>query len=111
MKEPTAIAAHLLVCRGPDCMSRGAQAVYTELAGEINAAGLDDVVTQSQCGCIGPLCGSGPVVCAYPTGTWYAPVAPEDCADIVSNDLARGTPVGRLAVAHVRARPGERGVS
>ena len=67
--------AHVLVCRGPDCSSRGAQDVYTALAWEVERRGLSDEVVQTQCGCVGPLCGSGPVVCCYPTGAWYAPVS------------------------------------
>ena len=65
--------AHVLVCRGPDCTSRGSQDVYTEMASQCAAQGLVDEVVQTQSGCIGPLCGSGPVVCCYPTGAWYAP--------------------------------------
>lgn len=90
--------AHVLVCRGPDCTSRGAHDVYTAMAAERHAQGLgDDDVVQSQSGCIGPLCGRGPVVCCYPTGAWYAPVAAEDVAEIVARDLGGGAIVERLA--------------
>ena len=65
--------AHVLVCRGPDCSARGAQEVYTAVAWEIERQGLSDEVVQTQSGCVGPLCGGGPVVCCYPTGAWYAP--------------------------------------
>ncbi len=82
--------AHVLVCRGPDCSSRGGQEVYTAVAWEIERQGLSDEVVQTQCGCVGPLCGGGPVVCCYPTGAWYAPVAPGDVAEIVERDLGRG---------------------
>ena len=53
--------AHVLVCRGPDCASRGAQDVYTAMAcARSSARGLSEEVVQSQSGCIGPLCGGGP---------------------------------------------------
>jgi (2Fe-2S) ferredoxin len=89
--------AHVLVCRGPDCTSRGAQDVYTELAARRHAHGLDDEeVVQSQTGCIGPVCGQGPVVCCYPTGAWYAPVRAGDVEEIVTRDLGEGAIVERL---------------
>ena len=89
--------AHVLVCRGPDCTSRGAQDVYTEMAAQLRAQGVgDEEVVQSQTGCVGPVCGSGPVVCCYPTGAWYAPVAPGDVAEIVRRDLGEGAVVERL---------------
>lgn len=89
--------AHLLVCRGPDCRSRGAQDVYTELAAETHRRGIsDEEVIQSQTGCVGPVCGRGPVVCCYPSGAWYAPVTVEDVAEVVERDLERGEVVERL---------------
>jgi (2Fe-2S) ferredoxin len=50
---------------------------------------------------VGPLCGAGPVVCCYPTGTWYAPVTPGDAAEIVERDLGRGEVVHDLAAARL----------
>ncbi len=89
--------AHVLVCRGPDCSSRGAHDVYTEMAAQRHAQGLEeDAVVQTQTGCIGPLCGQGPVVCCYPTGAWYAHVAVADVAEIVARDLGEGAVVERL---------------
>jgi (2Fe-2S) ferredoxin len=93
--------AHALVCRGPDCSSRGAQDVYTALAWELERQGLGEEVVQTQCGCVGPLCGGGPVVCCYPTGAWYAPVSPEDVATIVARDLGRGEVADDLAAARL----------
>ncbi len=87
---------HLLVCRGPDCTSRGSHDVYTAFATAVHEAGLDEDVVQTETGCVRPLCGTGPVVCCYPTGAWYAGVAPGDVAEIVSRDLAQGEIVERL---------------
>lgn len=96
--------AHVLVCRGPDCTSRGAQDVYTEMAAQRHARGLEeDEVVQSQTGCISPLCGRGPVVCCYPTGAWYAPVGVADVAEIVARDLGEGAVVERLAAGRLGA--------
>ena len=93
--------AHVLVCRGPDCISRGAQDVYTEVASQVFAQGLSHDVVQTQCGCVAPLCGHGPVICSYPSGVWYAGVTPADVAGIVSDDLGRGEAVEHLVAARL----------
>jgi len=91
--------AHVLICRGPDCMSRGAQATYTAFTRELAALGLpDDEVVQTQCGCVGPMCGSGPTVCVYPEGTWYGAVGADDAPEIVREHIGAGRPVERLTV-------------
>jgi (2Fe-2S) ferredoxin len=100
------VRAQVLVCRGPDCHSRGGQDVYTALAGAVAAAGLADEVVQTQCGCVGPLCGRGPVVLTYPAGCWYAGVSPADADEIAVADLDGGRPVERLlAMRLVRSGP------
>jgi (2Fe-2S) ferredoxin len=93
--------AHVLVCRGPECSSRGAHDVYTEMAAQVFAQGLSHEVVQTQCGCVAPLCGQGPVVCSYPSGVWYAGVSPGDVAGIVSRDLADGEVVEHLVAARL----------
>lgn len=93
--------AHVLICRGPDCTSRGSHDVYTEFATQVFAQGLADEVVQTQSGCVGPLCGRGPVVCSYPSGVWYADVAPADVEGIVSEDLGRGEAVDHLVAARL----------
>ncbi len=94
--------AHVLVCRGPECSSRGAQDVYTEMAAQVFAQGLSDEVVQTQCGCVGPLCGQGPVICSYPAGVWYAGVLAADVAEIVREDLAKGEVVEHLVAARLK---------
>lgn len=95
------IRAHVLVCRGPDCAARGAADVYTELALAAERQGLHEEVVQGQSGCVGPVCGRGPVVCCYPTGAWYAGVTPDDAEEIMREDLSAGRAVERLAAARV----------
>ncbi len=93
----------MLVCRGPDCISRGAHDVYTAVATEIHRQGMmGDEVVQTLCGCVGPLCGTGPVVCSYPTGAWYAGVTPADVPEIVRRDIAAGEVVERLEARRVK---------
>lgn len=89
--------AHVLICRGPDCLSRGSQETYTAFTRELAALGLpEDAVVQTQCGCVGPMCGSGPTVCVYPDAVWYGGVSPEDAGDVVREHIAAGRPVERL---------------
>lgn len=93
--------SHVFVCRGPDCMSRGGQDVYTQVAVAVEREGLGEVVTQTVCGCVAPLCGQGPVVCVYPSGAWYAGVTAEGADEIVREDLGAGRPVERLVAARL----------
>lgn len=97
---------HLLICRGPDCLSRGAQETYTAFTRELEALGVsDERVVQSQCGCVGPLCGRGPAVCVYPDGTWYAGVSAADAAEVAREHLVGGRPVKRLVAKRLEGRP------
>lgn len=95
--------SHLFVCRGPDCASRGAQDVYTALAWEVERRGLGERVVQVQCGCVGPVCGAGPVACSYPSGVWYGGLTSADVGEIVREDLAQGRAVERLVVGRLDA--------
>ena len=83
-------------------MSRGAQDVYTAVATAVEGHGLSADVVQTVAGCVGPLCGRGPVVCAYPSGAWYAEVSADDAEEIVGEDLAGGRGVERLVGARLR---------
>ena len=95
---------HVLICRGPDCLSRGAQDTYTAFARELAALDLpEDEVVQSQCGCVGPVCGGGPTVCVYPDGVWYGAVQADDVPEIVREHIAGGRPVERLVVSRLGA--------
>lgn len=95
------VRAHVLICRGPDCAARGAQDVYTAVAAAAERNGLHEEVTQGQSGCVGPVCGQGPVVCCYPSGAWYVAVSPDDAEEIVREDLGAGRAVERLVGARV----------
>jgi len=64
---------------------------------------MADQVVQTQRGCVGPLCGRGPVVLSYPSGCWYAEVSPADARAIAAEDLAEGRPVERLVAMRLLA--------
>ena len=89
-------------------MSRGAQAVYTAIASAVAEQGLGDDVVQTQSGCVAPLCGQGPVVCAYPSGAWYAGVDEHVGAQIVRDDLSSGRPIKHLLSHQIYAEGSER---
>jgi (2Fe-2S) ferredoxin len=71
------------------------------MASELHRLGIDEEVVQTSSGCIGPLCGSGPVVCCYPSGAWYAGVGPDDAGEIAERDLAGGEVVERLRAERI----------
>lgn len=97
--------AHVLICRGPDCLSRGGQETYTAFTRELAALGLpEDEVVQTQCGCVGPMCGSGPTVCVYPEGVWYGAVTADDAGEVVREHIAGGRPVERLVRGRLEGR-------
>lgn len=96
--------AHVLICRGPDCLSRGSQETYTAFTRELAALGLEeDEVVQTQCGCVSPMCGAGPTVCVYPDGVWYGAVAAGDAGEVVREHIAGGRAVERLVSGRLGA--------
>jgi (2Fe-2S) ferredoxin len=99
---------HLFICenRRPDgapkgsCAARGGEAVRQAFKDELRKRGLTEEIRANGAGCL-DLCGQGPVVVVYPEGTWYAPVKPEDVAEIVEEHLVGGAPVARLLAKNV----------
>jgi (2Fe-2S) ferredoxin/predicted O-methyltransferase YrrM len=93
---------HLFICQqkkpegAPSCPGRGAQQTMAALRREIKAAGLNQEVQVTECGCLG-LCSKGPNLIVYPEGVWYTGVTAEDVPEIVSGHLKNGKPVERLA--------------
>jgi len=64
----------VLVCRGPRCSARGADAIAARLDGQLADAGLDDDdVLVTQTGCLFP-CNHAPVVVVHPEDAWFGPV-------------------------------------
>lgn len=66
--------SHVLVCRGPRCAARGAEAVATGLSEALRERSLgDDVVLVTQTGCLFP-CNHAPVVVLHPDDAWFGGV-------------------------------------
>lgn len=97
---------HVLVCRGPRCAARDAEAVAERISRSLSARGADDdSVLVSQTGCLYP-CNHAPVVAVHPDDVWYGRVGVDDVDALVADRLdgtsvlddrrlARGRPVER----------------
>ncbi len=92
---------HVFVCmqEKPEgvtcCSASGSARVLDALHREVGKQGLSKEVQITACGCMG-FCDDGPVVIAYPEGTWYAPVKAEDVQELVTSHFCSGTPLARL---------------
>jgi (2Fe-2S) ferredoxin len=94
--RPPAYRHHLLVCRGPRCSARGADATYRTLVRTLVRHGLtDEDVLVAQTGCLFP-CNHGPVAVVHPEGVWYGPMHPADTERLVREHLTDGQPLTDL---------------
>ena len=93
---------HMFVCTQekpegvPSCPAKGSWRVLSALQRELRSQGLSDEVHVTTSGCLG-LCDHGPVMIAYPEGTWYREVQVEDVPEIVASHLQSGKIVVRKA--------------
>lgn len=73
----------VLLCRGPRCTARGAEATHEALVRALLAHGLgDDDVLVTVTGCLTP-CNHAPVLCLQPDDTWLGAVGPEEARALV----------------------------
>ncbi len=93
---------HVFVCMQekpegvPCCAASRSGQVLGALHGELATQGLSQDVQVTGTGCMG-FCDDGPVLIAYPEGTWYARVVPEDVPELVRTHFREGKPLARLA--------------
>jgi (2Fe-2S) ferredoxin/predicted O-methyltransferase YrrM len=93
---------HVFVCMQekpegvPCCAASRSGQVLGALHGELAKQGLANDVQVTGTGCMG-FCDDGPVVIAYPEGTWYARVSAEDVPELVVSHFGAGKPLARLA--------------
>ena len=85
----------LMVCGGTGCRSAESHLLLEELAAEIKAQNLSDLVQVKATGCFG-FCAEGPIVKVFPDDVFYTHVKPEDAKRIVAEHLIAGTPVEDL---------------
>jgi (2Fe-2S) ferredoxin len=91
---------HLLVCRGPRCTARGADALWQHLAERLaredrveNTQGTLTVST----GCLYP-CGRGPILAVYPDNVWYGVPSLEALDEIIDEHLLNGRCVAKYRI-------------
>jgi (2Fe-2S) ferredoxin len=79
------------------CAHGGSEAVLERLKSTAYAHGLKDRVRVMSSSCQ-DLCGHGPIVSVWPTGTFYGHVQLEDCAAIVEETFENGRTIERLVL-------------
>ena len=69
--------AHVLICSGSNCVSRGAKTLHDEFEEHLGRLEIRDEIKLVNTGCVG-LCEQGPFVIVYPEGVFYAQVKNKD---------------------------------
>lgn len=97
----------VLVCRGPRCTARGAEATATALARALGDQGLgDDDVLVTLTGCLFP-CNHAPVVAVQPDDVWYAGVDEALAARLVGEHLVHDRPLTEQRLLRRRRARGD----
>ncbi len=87
--------AHVLICSGSMCVSRGAKSLRDEFEEHLTRLGIRDEIKLVNTGCVG-LCEQGPFVIIYPEGVFYALVKNKDIKTICEEHLYKGRIVQSL---------------
>lgn len=87
--------AHVLICSGSMCVSRGAKSLRTEFEEHLTRLGIREEIKLVNTGCVG-LCEQGPFVIVYPEGVFYALVKNKDIKTICEEHLFKGRIVEKL---------------
>ena len=87
--------AHVLICSGSMCISRGAKSLRDEFEEHLTRLGIREEIKLVNTGCVG-LCEQGPFVIVYPEGVFYALVKNKDIKTICEEHLYKGRIVEKL---------------
>ncbi len=87
--------AHVLICSGSMCISRGAKSLRDEFEEHLTRLGIREEIKLVNTGCVG-LCEQGPFVIVYPEGVFYALVKNKDIKAICEEHLYKGRIVEKL---------------
>ncbi len=87
--------AHVLICSGSMCISRGAKSLRDEFEEHLARLGIREEIKLVNTGCVG-LCEQGPFVIVYPEGVFYALVKNKDIKTICEEHLYKGRIVEKL---------------
>ena len=86
--------AHVLICSGSMCISRGSKSLRDEFEEHLTRLGIRDEIKLVNTGCVG-LCEQGPFVIVYPEGVFYALVKNKDIKEICEEHLFKGRIVNK----------------
>lgn len=92
-KSPAKAKAKVLICQKSSCRKRGAQAVCSQMAASLAAAGLDGAVEIKGTGCM-DRCKAGPHVVVMPDKTRHSRVRPEEVSTLVQQHFAAAVESG-----------------
>jgi NADH:ubiquinone oxidoreductase subunit F (NADH-binding)/(2Fe-2S) ferredoxin/NAD-dependent dihydropyrimidine dehydrogenase PreA subunit len=87
--------AHVLICSGSNCVSRGAKSLRDEFEEHLSRLEIREEIKLVNTGCVG-LCEQGPFVIVYPEGVFYAQVKNKDIKTICEEHLYKGRIVEKL---------------
>jgi len=87
--------AHVLICSGSNCVSRGAKSLRDEFEEHLGRLDIRDEIKLVNTGCVG-LCEQGPFVIVYPEGVFYAQIKPKHIKEICEEHLYKGRIVEKL---------------
>lgn len=87
--------AHVLICSGSNCISRGAKSLRDEFEEHLDRLGIREEIKLVNTGCVG-LCEQGPFVIVYPEGVFYSQIKNKDIKTICDEHLYKGRIVDKL---------------
>jgi NADH-quinone oxidoreductase subunit F/NADP-reducing hydrogenase subunit HndC len=85
----------ILCCGGTACESNKGVEIYNKLIAEAEQQGVSQEVQIVKTGCFG-FCEQGPIVKVLPEESFYVGVKPEDCHEIIAEQILKGREVPRL---------------
>ncbi|MFJ8246952.1 (2Fe-2S) ferredoxin domain-containing protein [Peribacillus asahii] len=87
---------HVLICNGSSCNREGAEELTQAIRKEISDRELDDTIHTTRTRCNGR-CHDKCVVIAYPNGTWYKDMKPEDSPLLIDSLLSNKDCTGKIS--------------
>jgi NADH-quinone oxidoreductase subunit F len=85
----------ILVCMGGGCIASGSGKIKEQFIAQLKASGLENKVTVTGTGCLGP-CSHGPVVVMGRDKVFYQKVTPDDVSEIIQSHVINNRIVERL---------------
>lgn len=87
---------HVLICNGSSCNREGAEELTQAIRKEISDRELDDMIHTTRTRCNGR-CHDKCVAIAYPKGTWYKDLKPEDSSRLIDSLLTNQDCTGKIS--------------